>query len=108
MVRNSQGSHKSFWTVWHVYVNLFYQYTEFIGHLIKLQVLSKTVASVMKAHSGPECRETSNFLHLMNRFFDCLNTRSIDEANRKRNPDLSPYRTVEDERFTVSTFKIQK
>uniref|UniRef100_A0A1X7U031 Transposable element P transposase n=1 Tax=Amphimedon queenslandica TaxID=400682 RepID=A0A1X7U031_AMPQE len=33
------------------------------------------------------------------KFFDCLNTRHLEEGKRKRKPDLDPYRSVNDRRF---------
>ena len=66
------------------------------------QVLSATVAAVMRVHGRHESQETARFISLMDRFFDCLNGRSTEEAERKRKPDLRPYRSVVDERFQVS------
>ena len=51
--------------------------------------------------SGEEASETSKFLGLMNRFFDCLNVRSRNESIRTRNPDLAPYTMIDDPRFEV-------
>ena len=55
----------------------------------------------MAAYGGPEKEETDKFILLMNRFFDCLNVRALQEGDHKRNPDLMPYRTVTDSRFKV-------
>ena len=42
------------------------------------QVLSHAVGSIMAAYSGSEYPETSRFILLMDRFFDCLNTGSLN------------------------------
>jgi len=63
------------------------------------QVLSCTVGSVMEAYGPEEAQETARFIKLVDRFFDCLNVRHLDEAHRKRKPDLRAYTEVEDVRF---------
>ena len=55
----------------------------------------------MTAYGGPETEETDKFILLMNRFFDCLNVRALQEGDHKRNPDLTPYRSATDSRFKV-------
>ncbi|XP_062588177.1 uncharacterized protein LOC134249818 [Saccostrea cucullata] len=64
-----------------------------------LQVLSHTVSSVMSAYYGPEMSETSKFFMLVDRFFDCLNGRSLHEATRTRKSDLAAYTLPDDPRF---------
>lgn len=65
------------------------------------QVLSRTVGLVMQEFWGEDRQETAKLILKIDRFFDCLNGRSLDheEARKKRKPDLEPYRTVEDNRF---------
>ena len=63
------------------------------------QVLSFTVGRIMQAYCGPESGETAKFILLMDRFFDCLNTRSKKEAIYERKPDLLPYTSIDDPRF---------
>ncbi|XP_034315553.2 uncharacterized protein [Magallana gigas] len=53
----------------------------------------------MSAYYGPEMAETSKFFQLVDRFFDCLNGRSLHEAIRTRKPDLAPYKQADDPRF---------
>ena len=48
-----------------------------------------------------EYNETARFCHMLDRFFDCLNTRSIGEGRNKRKPDLEPYTSDQDERLNV-------
>ena len=55
----------------------------------------------MEAYSGPDCQETAKFIKLVDRSFDCLNTRSTLESVKKRKPDLLPYSSPQDHRFTV-------
>lgn len=63
------------------------------------QVLSFRVGRVMAAYGDPECQETADFILKMDRFFDCLNSRSIQEGYLKGKPDMLPYRRVNDKRF---------
>lgn len=48
-----------------------------------------------------ETRETVRFIRTFDRFFDMLNTRSIEESIYKRKPDLAPYREPDDKRLKV-------
>ena len=63
------------------------------------QVLSQRVGRVLKDFGGPQVQETAKFVLLMDRFFDCMNTRHLNEGQRKLKPDLDPYRDVNDPRF---------
>ena len=38
---------------------------------------------------------------MFNQFFDCLNTRNMDESRHKRNEDLDAYRSSDDKRLKV-------
>lgn len=62
------------------------------------QVLSETLSKVMMAYSTPETHETANFLSMMDKFFDCCNSRP-DATVHKRKPFLAPYTSVDDSRF---------
>ena len=62
------------------------------------QVLSKSVGVILEGDGYEECHETGRFINFVNRFFDCLNTRSFDEASKKRNADLMPYTDKNDAR----------
>jgi hypothetical protein len=46
-------------------------------------------------------KETERFVRFFDRFFDMLNTRSMEESIYKRKPDLAPYKTSEDTRLEV-------
>eukprot|EP00794_Sanderia_malayensis_P001655 gene1655-1842_t len=63
------------------------------------QVMSHSVASTMKAYSPQESFETAKFIALVDCFFDCMNSRSLNEAERKRKPFLAPYKSLNDPRF---------
>ncbi|CAC5374861.1 THAP9 [Mytilus coruscus] len=63
------------------------------------QVLSSTVANALEMLYGDNVTETVNFIRVMNRVFDCLNVRSLYEGRNKRNPDLNPYNSSNDERL---------
>ena len=56
------------------------------------QVLSKTVAVALSTFGADDTKETATFCTLMDSWFDCFNTRNLEEANRKRKPFLQPYR----------------
>ena len=45
--------------------------------------------------------ETEKFCRIFDKFFDCMNTRCLQEAGQKRKPDLQPYRSPDDSRLKV-------
>ena len=47
------------------------------------QVMSHSVSSVMEAYCPAESFETAKFRAIVDRFFDCMNSRSLNEAERK-------------------------
>lgn len=63
------------------------------------QVLSYSTGKTMQEHGGPAASKTAELALMMDRFFDCLNTRSTVEGVYKRKPDLLPYTSVTDVRF---------
>ena len=68
------------------------------------QVMSATVANALEMYYPPQVvAETVIFIRHINKFFDCLNTRSLSEGIRKRNPNLKPFTSVEDERLDYLT-----
>ena len=62
------------------------------------QVLSASVAAVLKTFGPPETAATAKLCEMVDSFFDCLNVRSTTEHQRKRKPFLAPYTSVDDER----------
>lgn len=67
-----------------------------------MKVLSKSVADALSLEGSDMLRETEHFVRTFDRFFDCMNVRSLKEGVYKRKPDLSPYQEASDPRFTVS------
>jgi len=67
-----------------------------------LQVLSKSVSDAFAYYGDPDTTETQRFVLMMDRFFDCLNVRNKSEWIKKRKPDLRPYTSPDDDRFSVS------
>lgn len=63
------------------------------------QVLSSSVAKVMNLHGGEEAKETAKYIANMDRFFDCLNTRSLTEGIETQKDSLPPYTDMNDIRF---------
>ena len=79
----------------HIYV------TSFSAMRVNLaaQVLSASVAAVLRSFSPPDTAGTAQLCEMVDSFFDCLNVRSTSEHHRKRKPFLAPYTSVEDRRF---------
>lgn len=67
---------------------------------ILLQVLSNSVSCAFTSTEKEEFAETARFCQMFDRFFDCLNTRRIGEGKEVRKPDLEPYWSENDARFT--------
>ena len=63
------------------------------------QVMSETVGKIMASYGPPASSETAKFILIIDKFFDCCNTRSLEEGARKRKPYLAPYVSENDERF---------
>ena len=56
-----------------------------------------------KEQKGDNTMEgTREFIEMFNKFFDCLNISSAQEGQRKRNPNMMPYTSVDDARFQVN------
>ena len=67
------------------------------------QVISDSVANALEMLYGDEMSETVFFIRTFNKFFDCLNVRSVWEGRNKRNPNLEPYSSTDDPRLTFLT-----
>ena len=63
------------------------------------QVLSASVASVLKTFGPLEASATAKLCEMVDGFFDCLNVRSRTEHVRKRKPFLAPYTSPGDRRY---------
>ena len=49
-----------------------------------IQVLSNTVGSALIYEGNQYTQETAKFCKIFNKFFDCLNVRSLDECAKKK------------------------
>jgi hypothetical protein len=65
------------------------------------QVLSETVGKALELVGGEEAKETANFILRVDKFFDCLNVKSISEGCKKLKAFREPYRSGDDFRFRV-------
>ena len=72
------------------------------------QVLSASVATVLKTFGPPEAAATAKLCEMIDGFFDCLNVRSTTEHQRKRKPFLAPYTSVDDERYAAFVLNSMK
>ena len=63
------------------------------------QVLSASMANVLREFSTPDTVGTAQFCGMVDSFFDCLNVRSTVEHQRKRKPFVAPYTSMDDSRF---------
>lgn len=68
-----------------------------------MQVLSSSVSHAFELMENDDYIETAKFCSMFDKFFDCLNTRNVEEGGEKLKPDLQPYRSGQDPRFKVST-----
>ena len=60
------------------------------------------MAKAFEFYGTSETTETQRFVEIMDKFFDCLNGRNLQEHYHKRKPNLRPYTTASDECLTVS------
>jgi len=63
------------------------------------QVLSASVARVLKAFGPPETSATAKLCEMVDGFFDCLKVRSKTKHVVKRKPFLAPYTSSDDRRY---------
>lgn len=70
------------------------------------QVLSESVSIALTEYGDESAKATAEFCLMLDRFFDCMNVRNLDEQIKKRKPFLAPYHSVSDERFDwlIKTF----
>ena len=62
-------------------------------------VLSDTVAHQLEKEYGDKVAGTVQFIRHMNRFFDCLNTRNLFEAEHKRDANREAYKDANEDRL---------
>ena len=63
------------------------------------QVLSASVASVLKTFGPPEASTTAKLCEMVDGFFNFLNVRSRTERIRKQKPFIAPYTSPGDRRY---------
>ena len=68
--------------------------------IIIVQLFSLTVANAFSYYSL-ETEETEKFVRYFDKFFDCLNVRSLSECVHSRKSDLRPYQSPDDPRLQV-------
>ena len=70
-----------------------------------VQVLSSSVAdrfsTLRRLGHLDNTEAVEEFCHIFDKFFDIWNTRSLEEADRKRKPNLAAFRHDFDERLKV-------
>ncbi|XP_046579981.1 uncharacterized protein LOC124287470 [Haliotis rubra] len=74
--------------------------TAFSQMKVNLDVLGKTFADALEELYGDQVIETVKFIRHMNKFFDCLNVRSLSEGRKTRNRDRDIYCEADDDRLT--------
>ena len=67
---------------------------------LAVQVLSATMSSVLTSFGPPDVAGAAKFCGMLDKFFDCMNVRSLTEHERKHKPMLVPYTDINNERFT--------
>ena len=65
------------------------------------QVLSSSMAHALLSRNDPNFHGTAYFCKIMDKWFDCLNGRYVNQDVRTRKPELAAYRNKADWRFTV-------
>lgn len=65
-------------------------------------MLSSHVSEALKYGKDTDTSETARFCKIFDRFFDCLNVRSMNECVKKRKTDRSPYKNKDDSRLVVN------
>ena len=70
----------------HIQLNLF----SIMNVHLAVQILSSSVAHVLREYDPPEATGTATFCELMDQFFDCMNVRNCTEHKTKLKPFLKP------------------
>ena len=64
------------------------------------QVLSLSVSKVLSKYSPPDAAGTAEFCLLMDTFFDIMNVKNVNAHQFERKPNLVPFNSVNDPRFS--------
>ena len=57
-------------------------------------VLSSSVANALDMFYSEQVKGTVKFARMFDTFFDCLNTRSLTEATRRKKSGITPYQKI--------------
>ena len=63
--------------------------------------MSESVANALQFYGQSETKETERFIKFFDKFFDCLNVRGVNEDVTKKKPNLSPFRSPNDQCLVV-------
>lgn len=63
------------------------------------QVLSNTVANALEQLYGESCTSTVTFIRMLNKWFDIVNVKNLNEGRHERNPNLAPFTDLNDPRL---------
>ena len=63
--------------------------------------MSDTVSKALQLTGGSDVQETTKFVQMVDRFFDCMNVNSYDTGRLKRKIFKQPYRSATDFRLKV-------
>ena len=64
-------------------------------------MLSESVSKALKLLGGEEASETSKFVEMMDKFFDCLNVHNYTHGLHARKQFQMPYISTKDKRIKV-------
>ena len=66
---------------------------------LAVQILSTSMAAILKEYGPEEAKGTSDFCQMMDMFFDCMNVRNTVEYRHKQKLFMAPYESTQDHRF---------
>ena len=64
-------------------------------------MLSESVANALNYYGQSGTKETEKFIRIFDKFFDCVNVRSVSEAATKRKPNQEVYKSPDYVRLKV-------
>lgn len=70
--------------------------------------MSDTVSKALQLTGGSDVQETTKFVQMVDRFFDCMNVNSYDTGRLKRKIFKQPYRSATDFRLKVCMMCTQR
>ena len=76
-------------------------YGSIVTMYIIIQVMSQSVACALEVKNRNKNQQTRIFIRMIDKFFDCLNVKSPQQAKLKRKETIAPYYISSDGRFKV-------